>query len=187
MVTMRFFTVLLCLVLAGALAGCAGRAPVPGGDDKINSEFYKSPEDLLQRVNQLRAGMSHAQVFHVLGRNAAELTKLSRAEITGALYGSNNTRFEGSLEEQEEGRKFLQSLYGYRLDYANVERDHGFSSPIRVRTQEHGFRYQVLFIFQNGILFDQPILSGGVVNDSSSKTLFDYLNPYGFLGSSFDG
>jgi hypothetical protein len=164
-----------------ALAGCAGHAPVPGGDDRVNSDFYDSPDDFLRRVRSLHPGMTHAQVFATLGHNPAEMNKLSRAEITGALYGSSSAQFDGTLAEQEQARRFLQSLYGYRLVYADVEREHGFSSPIRIRTEEGGFKYTVLLIFQNGILFDQPILSGGVVNDSSSRTLFDVLNPLGMI------
>ncbi|MBU0858613.1 MAG: hypothetical protein KJ667_01630, partial [Alphaproteobacteria bacterium] len=167
MAKMRLMAILLVLTLA--FTGCAGRAPVPGGDDDTNSKFYESPGDLINRINQLHPGMTHGQVFHILDRHAAELTKLSRAEINGALYGSQNAQFDGSLAEQEAARHFLQSLYGYRLDYAKVQRKHGFSSPIRVRTNKEGYRYQVLLIFQHGRLYDQPILSGGVVTDSSSR------------------
>ena len=169
----------LCfIVMLAALPACAGWAPVPGGDDKVNSGFYSGSQDFLGRVNRLRPGMKQGEVFSILGRDAGEMTKLSRAEINAALYGGSSARFDGSLVEQEQARKFLQSLYGYRLEYAEVEREHGFSSPIRVRTEEEGFKYDVLLVFQSGRLFDKPILSGGAVADSSSKTLFDFLNPY---------
>ena len=167
---------LLCLI--ALLPGCAGWAPVPGGDDKVNSHFYTGPEDFLGRVNRLRPGMKQGEVLAILGRHAGEMTKLSRAEINAALYGGSGARFDGSLADQEQARKFLQSLYGYSLHYSAVEREHGFSSPIRVRTEEEGFKYNVLLVFQAGRLFDKPILSGGAVDDSSSKTLFDFLNPY---------
>ena len=173
--SLRLIAVLAALVL---LPGCAGWAPVPGGDDKVNSGFYSGSQDFLGRVNRLRPGMKQGEVFAILGRNAGEMTKLSRAQINAALYGGSSARFDGSLADQEMARKFLQSLYGYSLDYAEVEREHGFSSPIRVRTEEEGFKYNVLLVFQSGRLFDKPILSGGAVDDSSSKTLFDFLNPY---------
>lgn len=176
--------IILCLAALLALSACAGRAPVPGGDEAVNEKFYSSPAELQHRVNQLRPGMSHGQVFAILDRHAAELTKLSRAEIAGALYGSHNAQIDGTLAEQERARAFLQTLYGYRLEYANVEREHGFSSPIRIRTNREGYRYTVLLVFRHGRLFDQPILFGGSVKDSSSKTLFDYLNPFGVLNNS---
>lgn len=175
----------LAVLLAGLLAACAGHAPVPGGNDDLNSKFYSSPADFQHRVNQLRPGMSHGQVFALLGRHAGEMTKLSRAEIMGALYGSQNAQFDGSYHEQERARAFLQTLYGYRLEYAKIDREHGFSSPIRVRTEKHGYRYTLLLVFQNGRLFDQPILSGGVVTDASSKTIFDYLNPFSIVREGF--
>lgn len=178
MIYRRLKTVGLILGMALVLSACHGHAPVPGGDDDTNGSFYDSPQDLIHRVNQLYPGMSHGQVFHILKRHAAELTKLSRTEIMSAMYGSQNAQFDGSLAEQEKARLFLQSLYGYRLEFANVDREHGFSSPLRIRTQKSGYRYTVLLIFRQGRLFDKPILSGGVVNDSSSKTVFDYLNPF---------
>lgn len=163
------------------LAACAGKLPVPGGDDRMNSELYSHPDDFINRVNQLRPGMSHPQVFELLQVGPERMTKLSRTEIMGALYGSHSASFDGSLAEQERGRAFLQTLYGYRFEYVDVERDHGFASPIRVRTHENGYRYNLLMVFRNGYLFDKPVLSGGIVKDSSSRTLFDYLNPLGLI------
>ena len=46
-----------------------------------------------------------------------------------------------------------------------------------MKTHESGYNYVLTLVFQNGRLFDKPILSGGVVDGYSSKTVFDYLNP----------
>jgi hypothetical protein len=169
--------VLLCALALPLLAACAQYAPVPGGSDAVNSTFYKSDDDLKKIIDRLQVGMTQKQVFDTLGHPASTFPKMSREELVSALYGGNNADFSGTLRDQELARNFLNSLSGYRLEFANVKRRHGFSSPIRVRTMEKGFDYTANLIFQNGYLFEKPMLSGGPVNKVSSRTLFDYLNP----------
>ncbi len=151
--------------------------PVPGGSDSINGSAFSSAGDFRARVDQLQPGMGESQVFANLGRNREDMTRLGRDEIVRVLYGGSAMQLLDNASEREDTRAFLGSLYGYRMSFRNTKKEHGFSSPIRVKTQESGYDYTVNLIFQNGILFEKPILAGGMVNDSSSRTLFDYLNP----------
>lgn len=143
----------------------------------MNSQGYSSQLDLLDRVKGLQIGMSEDLVLTMLKRTRNDLVMLSRPEIITALYGGGSSGFNGTYEEQERARAFLQTLSGYKLLYINTEKDHGFSSPIRIKTHESGYNYTITLVFQNGRLFDKPALSGGPVDDYSSKTVFDYLNP----------
>ena len=174
---MQQLRLLVLVLVSAALAGCAGMLPVPGGDDQQNKALYKSENELKSRVAQLGPGMGKAMVFSILGREERDFIRLDRPAITTALYGGSGAGFSGTLEQQEQARQFLQSLEGYKLTYKFVDKDHGFTSPIRVRTEERGYNYTLTLIFQNGILFDQPSLSGGKVDESSSRTFFDYLSP----------
>jgi hypothetical protein len=167
----------LCLVLTLALASCAGVAPLPGGGDSVNAKYYQSPDDFKARVAQLQAGMNEQLVLDILGRQANEMTRLSRQEVVVTLLGPNTMQVLDDSREREETRRFLQSLYGYKLEYKDVDKHLGFASPIRMRTEETGFGYEVSLIFQNGVLVEKPEMTGGIVNESSSKTLFEYLNP----------
>lgn len=170
----------ICVVFLSALilAACAGSLPVPGGTDTTNEGFYQSKQALLGRLSVLKPGMSESQVFVALERKKEELVYLERQQVASALYGSNALQFDHKGPASEPGSaEFMQALYGYRLDYKSVERDHGFSSPIRIKTHEQGFEYSVILVFRNGILFAEPILKGGVVNRTSSSTIFDFLNP----------
>ena len=170
----------LC-VLALGLTACAGTMPMPGGAEQVNSKTYTSQQDLLDRVGGLRIGMSESLVLSMLKRQESDLVRLNRPDIMAALYGGNNGGFDGNYEEQEKARAFLQSLSGYKLSYVDTRKEHGFSSPIRIKTHESGYNYTLTLIFQNGKLFDQPILSGGLVDGYSSKTVFDYFNPGSIL------
>lgn len=160
-----------------ALAACAQLAPVPGGTDSVNPSFYSAKEDFLARLGTLQPGMSEADVMAHLGRKEEELIRLKRDEVMIALLGTSNVEIRDGAQETAADGSQLQSIYGYRLNYRVVERHHGFSSPIRVRTDESGFDYAVTLLFRDGKLAERPIITGGEINASSSKTFFDFLNP----------
>lgn len=175
----RFKLTFTCIVMTYSLllVNCAGIAPVPGGNDSVNQSYYGTENDLLDRLKMLNIGMSEEEVLSILGRKRDDLIRLQRSDVLFALYGSGNVEISDGNLEGETGKSFLQSLYGYKLNYKIVKRKIGFSSPIRIRTDEKGFDDTVTLIFRDNKLFDQAILTGGIVNSSSSSTLFDYLNP----------
>ncbi len=164
------------------VAGCANYAPVPGGGETINAAYFQSDDDFKSRVMQLQPGMGESQVMSILGRNRDEMTALSRDEIVRALYGANSMQTFSSARERDAAHRYLTSLYGYHLEYKNVKSGHGLESPIRLKTTKQGFKYNLDLVFQNGQLVERPVLSGGIVNESSSRTFFDYLNPGALMG-----
>lgn len=164
------------LIILLIVSNCAGRLPVPGGTDSINQFYYTSEADFLSRVDKLQPSMSEEDVFWFLGHKNNHLIQLERNEILNALYGSSTVIFQDGIDSQNQNY-FVQSLYGYKLYYKMVEREHGFSSPIRIRTDETGFDYTLTLIFRENALFSPPLLTGGIVNQSSSRTFFDYLSP----------
>lgn len=171
---------MLCALLLG---GCADKYGVPGGDDKVNEQIFKDKQDLLNRVASIQPGMSRPHTFAILNVEEKDLVKVSRQEILTAMYGDNRLSLDGMSDHDAEAlRQYLRSLEGYRLDYADVEREHGFKNPIRLKTNEKGFRYGVVLVYQNNVLVEKPILTGGAVKQSSSRTIFDYLNPGTLLG-----
>lgn len=168
MIRNRFCKALVVFALAGVPVGCTGVMPVPGGSETVNESFYQSEEDLLAHLNTLEKGMPQQEVFMRLGRSEDDLIRLSREEVVKALFGDHQADIGGDL---------VQSLYGYRLNYKVVKRKHGFSSPIRIRTDEKGFDYSVSLIFREGVLYEKPLVSGGMERGASSHTIFDYVTP----------
>ena len=166
----------VCL-LAFTLAGCAGVAPVPGGSESSNVSSYKTADDFKTKVSSLQPGMPEPLVLNILGRTPSEMTMLSRAEIVTALYGGSALQMLDTAQEREQTRGFLQGLSGYHFVYRDVDKSHGLVSPIRISTKEEGFEYRLDLIFQNGTLLEKPVLAGGKVTSTSSRTLFDYINP----------
>ncbi len=167
---------LIAAMMVLSLGGCAGVAALPGGSEEINDSFYKSRYELLARIDEITPGMAEKDVMAKLGHGAKELQSLKREEIVSALLGSSNFEFRDGIYDAS-GKNPVQYLYGYRVRYKSVESEHGFTSPIRIRTDKSGFEYSVVLVFREGYLYERPVVSGGVVQESSSKTIFDYLNP----------
>lgn len=164
-----------CVFLILCLSACAGRAPLPGGGETSNINFYASHEEMKQKVHSLRPGMDQARVFEILGHDEKEMTALTREEVRRALTGGENAPLPETISVY--GPDALQTVEGYRFTFTNVKRKHGFSSPIRIRTDESGFRYTVTLVFMDTVLLEDPMVTGGVVNDSRSRTLFDLFTP----------
>jgi len=176
--------VMCAFLLVGALGlgACAGRAPVPGGSDLTNPASFTSQNDFKERVGRIKRGMTEAEVWGILGQNSGRLERLDRPAIMLALYGTSQPAL--SPDAHDNGR-FIASLSGYRVTYKEVEREHGLSSPIRLRTDAEGFLYTVTMIFWDGYLYEPPILAGGPVKESNSRTIFDALNPFNMIGRPF--
>ncbi len=174
------------LILSSALtiSACAGKLPVPGAHDTVNQSFFVTRHDLLERLSILKVNMSEQEVFSILGHEKEDLIRLERDKILSALYGTNSINLQDGLPEKENFGAFIQSLSGLSLNYKIVERKHGFSSPIRIRTDEKGFDYTVTLVFRDGFLLVPPFLTGGLINKSHSSTFFDHLDPHNIIDRS---
>lgn len=181
---MRFFFchAMILAVLALPLAGCADRLMVPGGDSHVNEHIFDNKQELINAVAKTKAGMSQAHVFSNFNVEEKDLTRIGREDIMRALFGDNRVPMsEVGYEDPVALRSFLRELYGYQLRYKNAEKKHGIKDVIRYRTKEKGFDYQVTLIFHNGVLFEDPILTGGAIKNASSVTIFDGIRPGGFV------
>jgi hypothetical protein len=157
------------------LGACAGRMPVPGGSDSVNQTCFTSVTDMQARVAQMSPGMPEGAVLAGLCRKKESMSRLDRREIRIALLGGTDVLF--SEADAETDAQIIRSLYGYKFAYTSLNRRHGFKSPIRIQTDETGYDYTITLIFRDGVLFEKPILSGGLVNKVSSGTIFDFITP----------
>ena len=173
----RMVPFLIAVAYIFTLTGCAQFLPVPGGDDTTNEEYYKGEEDLMAALKRLQVGMSKERAFSILMRKEDDFKKLDRSGILHALYGGSDVELQQGMSAHGLSTHFLATLSGYSFRFQVVESEHGFTSPIRVRTSEEGYDYTVSLIFQNDILLEEPILSGGDINKTSSGTIFDFISP----------
>lgn len=167
------------------LSGCYGSAAVPGGDKEVNKALYQSRDQFLAKISQLHAGMHASIVLDVLGNSKDGLVLLSRAQVINELYGGNTMAIAQSFSDHNEYLSYVQRLSGYKLYFDASDKEHGFSSPIRLKTAKTGFRYVVTLIFEDDRLLEDPIVAGGKINESKSTTVFDVINPANILSSPF--
>ena len=162
------------------LSACASVLPVPGGDSTTNKDFYENESDLTDALERIQIGMSKERVFSHLLRTEDDFQKMDRSEIIKVIYGGNNVTYGYGQNSYGITEEFLSSLSGYKFKFTVVKTNHGFSSPIRIRTTEYGYDYEVSLIFQHDVLIEEPIMSGGDVNNTNSGTIFDFISP-GFV------
>ena len=178
----KIFNIFALIGASVLLSGCAGSLPLPGGEETINESFYDSDISMKAKIGNLREGMPKRLVFQRLNRNEKDFLMLSRQEVVSALYGGQPMMQMPSADGTLHDSTFLQSLSGYQLIFKRVERKHGISSPIAMRTDEVGFSYSTILIFKDDKLFEKPVLSGGMIDSQATKTLFDYLSPGTVMG-----
>lgn len=163
---------LACVLM---LSACVGM--LPGGSDAENKSLYDKNTEIMEWIDSLEPGMGKGEVFARLGRVQKDFQRLTRSEVVGVLFGGKDAGIPEHFQASEDIMAFLESLEGYRMNYKDVRRKHGFSSPIRVQTDAKGVEYSLSLVFKNGVLFQKPYVTGGVVNETSSRTIFDFFNP----------
>lgn len=177
---LRFFWLMFACAACLVTTGCAGT--LPGGTETVNEQFLDEGQNLKEWVDSLEPGMTKGETFARLGRLERDFLRLNRSEIIGVIFGGEDAGIPLHFRTDEDILAFLESIEGYRMNYRRVKRKHGIASPIRLQTDEKGFDYSLSLVFKDGRLYQKPFLSGGLVNDVETQTIFDYLNP----GSLFD-
>lgn len=180
----RLFGLMLASLMCLWLAGCAGS--LPGGTETVNENLFDDTRMLQEWVESLEPGMSKGEVFARLGRLERDFTRLDRSQIIGVIFGGEDAGIPTHFRTDEEILSYLESMEGYRLQFRRVKRKHGLASPIRLQTNENGFDYKLSLIFKNGALYQKPFVSGGLVNDIETQTIFDYLNPGSVIDRAVD-
>lgn len=174
------FLIVAACAMVFLLSGCVGT--LPGGTETINKAYYNSNADFEAWVESLEPGMSREETFARLGRVKSDFRRLDRSEIVGVLFGGEDAGIPVHFHTDEKIMDFLNSLEGYRIEHKNIKRRHGFASAIRMQTDSKGFDYNLNLVFKDGILYQKPYLSGGTINNTNTRTLFDYFNPGMILG-----
>lgn len=176
----RFFWLMFFCAASLVTSGCAGT--LPGGTETVNEQFLDDGQKLKQWVDSLEPGMTKGETFARLGRLETDFLRLNRSEVIGVIFGGEDAGIPLHFRTDEDIMAFLESVEGFRLNYRRVKRKHGIASLIRLQTDEKGFDYSLSLVFKDNRLYQKPFLAGGIVNDTKTQTIFDYLNP----GSLFD-
>lgn len=141
------FVLLVFIVLA--LTGC-----IPQGNESVNTELFKNKEEVSQRTDQLRKGMTKKAVFEKLNVNSSRFERMSIQDVQMAIYGNSQVR--GTPEQLEAFKRRLAGYEGYALPYRNIKADGtlGFGS---MKVTKKGFDLRLVLIFDRGKLIRSTV------------------------------
>jgi hypothetical protein len=154
--------VLGCIVLF--LSAC-----VPIGDEEINSNLFKSKEDMKMRTAELKPGMSKKAVFEKIQIAPEKFSQMSTQEVQMSIYG--NSMVQGSPEQLERFRQRLQTYEGYSLPYRDIKSQGslGFGT---MKVNKQGYDLKLVLIFEKDRLLRASVDGNQDVNQDDSHYLW---------------
>lgn len=147
-------------------------ACVPIGDQEINTELFKSKEDMKLRAADLSPGMSKKAVFEKLSIPAEKFTHMSTQEVQSSIYG--NSQVQGTPEQLEQFRQRISAYEGYALPYREIKSSGslGFGT---MKVNKNGYDLRLVLIFEKGKLFRASVDGNQDVNLNENEYLWNTL------------
>jgi hypothetical protein len=147
-------------------------ACIPVGDQQVNTELFKSKEDLKERAAQLKPGMIMNDVFEKIQIDKDKFSRMNTQEVQMSIYG--NSLVQGSPEQLEKFREKLLGYEGYSLPYKDVKGSGslGFGS---LRVNKSGCDLKLVLIFDKGKLMRASVDGNQQVNQNEDESIFNVL------------
>jgi hypothetical protein len=146
---LKKFCVLFIALISLALSGC-----LPTGEESINTELFKSKDDLKQKASQLRPGIKKGDVFRILDVAPEKFQRMNLSEVQSSIYG--NSQVQGSPTQLEEFRRRMMSYEGYALPY-RILKDDGSLGFGTMKFHKTGQDLRLVLIFENNRLLRSAI------------------------------
>ncbi len=159
-------------VLAVSLLAFFLSACIPVGDQEVNTDLFKSKEDMQERAAQLQPGMAKKTVFEKIQINQDKFAHMNTQEVQMSIYG--NSQVQGSPEQLEQFRQRLMNYEGYALPYRDIKASGslGFGS---LRVNKNGYDLKLVLIFDKGKLLRASIDGNQQVNQDEDQSFFNVL------------
>lgn len=156
-------------------------ACVPSGEQDVNTELFKSKDDMRERAATLRPGMNKKDVFEKLGISPDRFTRLNTADLQTCVYG--NSQVQGSPEQLEQFRKRMSSYEAYTLPYREIKASSSLGFG-KMRVEKTGYDLKLTLVFDSGRLFRASVEGTEEVKQQEDQYLWDSLLRRG-LGAAF--
>ena len=159
-------------ILAVSLLVLFLSACIPVGDQQVNTELFKSKEDLKERAALLKPGMSMKAVFEKISIDKNKFSRMSTQEVQMSIYG--NSLVQGSPEQLEKFREKLMNYEGYSLPYQDIQGSGslGFGT---LRVNKTGCDLKLVLIFDKGKLMRASVDGNQQVNTNEDQSFFNVL------------
>ncbi len=166
-IVFRKLRILAVSCIAFVLSAC-----LPIGDQTINTDLFKSKEDMKTRAAGLEPGMSRKAVFEKISIAPEKFSRMSTQEVQMSIYG--NSQVQGSPAQLQQFKQRLLVYEGYSLPYRDIKSSGslGFGS---LRVNKNGYDLKLVLIFEKGRLLRASVDGNQDVNQDEDQSLFNVL------------
>lgn len=154
-------------LLAFFLSAC-----IPVGDQGINTQLFKSKEDMKERAACLKPGMTKKTVFEKIQIDSEKFSRMSVQEVQMSIYG--NSQVQGTPEQLEQFRHKLMNYEGFSLPYRDIKSNGslGFGG---LKVNKNGYDLKLVLVFDQGKLMRASVDGNQEVNMDEDQSLFNIL------------
>jgi hypothetical protein len=169
-----FITSFVAIFFSVFLSGCSSM-PLPLSEDRINTELFASPDDLLNRVSQLKEGMTKEECFAVLSvsEKTANVERLSAPEIRNILYG-NELRVT-SYADTELFKLRLAKHDGYKVPFLFKKQGGALALPAHILFLYQGYDLTTVLLFEEGRLINVRLAGVAHINKQEKRFIFSVI------------
>lgn len=159
-------------LLAAAFLTLFLNACIPVGDEQVNTELFKSKEDMRDRCALLSPGMTMKETFTKIQIEKDKFSRMSTQEVQMSIYG--NSLVQGSPDQLEKFREKLANYEGYSLPYRDIQGSGslGFGT---LRVNKTGYDLKLVLIFDKGKLMRSTVDGNQQVDTNEDQSLFNVL------------
>lgn len=150
-----------------SLSGC-----MPSGEQNVNTELFKSKEDLSERAATLKPGMSKKKVFEKLAIDPDKFELMSSQNVQACIYG--NTQVQGSPEQLEQFKKRILSYEGYALPYREIKSSSSLGFG-KMKVEKTGYDLRLVLIFEGNRLLKSSVEGTLAVKQQEDQYLWESL------------
>lgn len=147
-------------------------ACVPTGQQNVNTELFKDKRDIVEKMDDLKVGMTEKAVFEKLGIKPARFERMSMPEVQVSMYGNSQVR--GTPEQLEQFRRKLMSCKGYALPYRKIDSSSSLGFG-KMKVKKTGQDLRLVLVFSNGKLARSAIEGTESVKIEEDQYFWDKL------------
>lgn len=163
----RFMFITVSLMMALFLSAC-----MPSSDESVNTELFKSKEDMAERTAKLKPGMKEADVFKTLGIAPERFEKMNAQSVQMTVYG--NAQVQGSPAELEQFKNRIMSYEGYALPYRELQNSSSLGFG-KMKVERTGHDLKLVLVFEKNRLLKAEIEGTQEVKQHQDQYLWDSL------------
>ena len=160
------------LVITGVFLVFLMSACMPMGDETVNTELFKSKDDLKVRAAQLKPGMKEKAVFKKLKIAKENFSFMSTQEVQMCVYG--NSMIRGDTAELEKFKKKMMGYKGYFLPYRYIKSNGslGFGT---MKVKKKGHDLNLVLVFEKGKLLKADVNGNQNVNLKQDQFMWNTI------------